>query len=91
MMSAIEVREVEREVREVVHRGQSLFHSNATPACEKQWNFMQVFSHLDVDFHILDRRDEPMETFVCPSDYDIFIKLKSNAHSNTAQATSRTQ
>jgi hypothetical protein len=55
---------------------------------EKQWNFMQVFPDLDVDFHILDRRDEPMETFVRPSDYDMFIKLKSNAHSNTAQATS---
>lgn len=54
---------------------------------EKQWNFMQVFPDLDVEFHILDRRDEPMETFVRPSDYDVFIKLKSNAHSNTAQAT----
>jgi hypothetical protein len=37
---------------------------------EKQWNFMQVFPDLDVDFHILDRRDEPMETFVRPSDYE---------------------
>lgn len=55
---------------------------------EKQWNFMQVFPDLDVDFHILDRRDESMETFVRPSDYDMFIKLKSNVHSNTAQATS---
>lgn len=46
---------------------------------EKQWNFMQVFSDLDVDFHILDRHGESLETFVRPSDYDVFIKLKSNA------------
>jgi len=35
---------------------------------DKQWNFMQVFPDLDVDFHILDRRGEPLESFVRPSD-----------------------
>ena len=39
---------------------------------------MQVFPDLDVDFHILDRRDEPMETFVCPSDYDMFINTSAS-------------
>ena len=48
---------------------------------DKQWSFMQVFPDLDVDFHILDRRNEPLERFVRPSDYDIFIRLKANAHS----------
>lgn len=47
---------------------------------DKQWNFMQVFPDLDVDFHILDRRGEPLESFIRPSDYDVFIRLKANAY-----------
>ena len=54
---------------------------------DKQWNFMQVFPDLDVDFHILDRRGEPLESFVRPSDYDIFIRLKGNAYSRSTSST----
>jgi hypothetical protein len=54
---------------------------------DKQWNFMQVFPDLDVDFHILDRRDESLESFVRPSDYDVFIKLKADAHSGSTSST----
>lgn len=54
---------------------------------DKQWNFMQVFPDLDVDFHILDRRGEPLESFICPSDYDVFIRLKANAYSGSTSST----
>lgn len=55
---------------------------------DRQWNFMQVFPDLDVDFHILDRRDDPMESFVRPGDYDMYIRLKANAHSGPTPSAS---
>ena len=54
---------------------------------DKQWNFMQVFPDLDVDFHILDRRGEPLERFIRPSDYDVFIRLKTNAWTGSTSST----
>jgi len=55
---------------------------------DKQWNLLQVFPDLDVDFHILDRRGEPLESFVHPSDYDMFVRLKANAQSRSTSPTS---
>lgn len=46
---------------------------------DRQWSFMQVFTGLDIDFHILDRGDEPIEQFVRPNECDMFIRLKANA------------
>ncbi len=48
---------------------------------DRQWSFMQVFTGLDVDFHILDRKGEPLEQFVNPNECDMFIRLKANAFS----------
>lgn len=46
---------------------------------DRQWSFMQVFTGLDIDFHILDRGDEPIEQCVRPNECDMFIRLKANA------------
>jgi hypothetical protein len=46
---------------------------------DRQWSFMQVFTGLDIDFHILDRGDEPIEQFVRANECDMFIRLKANA------------
>ncbi len=48
---------------------------------DQQWNLMQVFPDLDMDFHILDRRDEPLDRLVRPNEYDMFIRLRANAYS----------
>ncbi len=72
------------DVRTVVNRSSSQARGQLA---DKQWNFMQVFPDLDVDFHILDRRGEPLESFARPSDYDMFIRLKADAHSGSTPST----
>lgn len=41
-----------------------------------QWQLLTMYPDLDVDFHIIDRDGAPFETFVSPSEYDLFIRIK---------------
>jgi len=43
---------------------------------DQQWKLMSLYPDLDVDFHIVDRQDSPLETFVSPTEYDLFIRVR---------------
>lgn len=43
-----------------------------------QWKLMEMYPALDLDFHIVDRRDTPLETLVSPTEYDLFIRMRSS-------------
>ena len=44
----------------------------------RQWKLMTMYPELDVDFHIVDRQDTPLESFVSPAEYDLFIRVRSS-------------
>lgn len=44
----------------------------------RQWELMTMYSKLDLDFHIVDRQGAPLESFVSPSEYDLFIRVRSS-------------
>jgi hypothetical protein len=37
---------------------------------------MVMYPDLDVDFHIVDRQDTSLESFVSPTEYDLFIRVR---------------
>jgi hypothetical protein len=43
---------------------------------EQQWEFMRLYPDVVVDFHIIDRRDSPLETFVSPAEYDLYLRVR---------------
>jgi hypothetical protein len=43
---------------------------------DRQWELMNMYPDLDVDFHIVDRQDIPLESFVSPTEYDLFIRVR---------------
>lgn len=45
---------------------------------DQQWGLMEMYPDLDVDFHIVDRQDIPLESFVSPAEYDLFIRVRSS-------------
>jgi hypothetical protein len=45
---------------------------------DQQWALMAMYPELDVDFHIVDRQDTPLESFVLPTEYDLFIRVRSS-------------
>ena len=44
----------------------------------QQWQLMTMYSELDLDFHIVDRQDIPLETFISPAEYDLVIRIRSS-------------
>ncbi len=43
---------------------------------EQQWEFMRLYPDVEIDFHIVDRRDHPLETFVSPAEYDLYLRVR---------------
>ncbi len=43
---------------------------------DRQWELMAMYPDLDVDFHIVDRQDTSLESFVSPTEYDLFIRIR---------------
>lgn len=43
---------------------------------DRQWELIAMYPDLDVDFHIVDRQDAPLESFVSPTEYDLFIRVR---------------
>lgn len=43
---------------------------------DRQWELMTMYPELDVDFHIVDCQDTPLESFVSPTEYDLFIRVR---------------
>ncbi|MFQ5873663.1 MAG: hypothetical protein ACE5JL_07665 [Dehalococcoidia bacterium] len=44
----------------------------------RQWELMTMYPELDLDFHIVDRQNMPLESFVSPTEYDLFIRVRSS-------------
>lgn len=42
----------------------------------RQWELMTMYPELDVDFHVVDRQDTPLESMVSPTEYDLFIRVR---------------
>jgi hypothetical protein len=42
----------------------------------QQWELMTMYPELNVGFHIVDRQDIPLESFVSPSEYDLFTRVR---------------
>lgn len=45
---------------------------------DQQWELMTMYPELDVDFHIVDRQDIPLESFISPAEYDLFIRVRAS-------------
>lgn len=43
---------------------------------DRQWELMDMYPDLDVDFHIVDRQDTPLESYLLPTEYDLFIRVR---------------
>ncbi len=43
---------------------------------DRQWELMAMYPDLDVDFHIVDRQEISLESFVSPTEYDLFIRIR---------------
>lgn len=43
---------------------------------QQQWEFLRLYPDLDIDFHIVDRRDQPLATFVSPAEYDLYLRVR---------------
>jgi len=63
------------DVWTVVHR--STPETRRTLAAQ-QWQLMTMYPELDLDFHIVDRQELPLEMFVSPAEYDLFIRIRSS-------------
>lgn len=42
----------------------------------QQWELMTRYPELNIDFHIVDRQDTPLESFISPAEYDLFIRVR---------------
>jgi hypothetical protein len=51
-------------------------HKARHALAEQQWEFMRLYPTVDIDFHIVDRRDSPLETFVSPAEYDLYLRVR---------------
>ncbi|OGO41082.1 MAG: hypothetical protein A2Z04_02520 [Chloroflexi bacterium RBG_16_57_9] len=76
-----------RKVDAIVARGHDwglevwtlVHHSNVDVRqvlADRQWELMRMYPDLDVNFHILDRLDTPLESFLLPTEYDFFIRVR---------------
>ena len=54
-------------------------HSDArtrASLADQQWEVMRLSPDVDIDFHIVDRQDTALETFVSPAEYDLYLRVR---------------